>query len=510
MLRSTPQATRPKTEPKTEPKTQPKTPRAVTTKRSLLKTKPLRLKPHSTFSTSTTEATNQTHDEQHDSVSNPTLRAALSKDPAVRFSARNKYIQRRHLERDHLIHTHHNDVRIFACNLTETLRTAVKKHNMSLLEAETWGGYAAGTALYAGTLRGNDRVIFEAFLNNKQDQTNHLYVEAFAVGEIRGFSSIKTPDVDPTDGYTHPGTGVVRLTKALYQHRRKFQSTLPSTGDPMKDWQFVYSQSEQIPTYVQTETLVSQDPETGEVIVDFCGASLVQVLGGDAVGSERVRILAAKKLKRLEDETDDQYVKRVQLHEYSERVIDEDMPTIVKKYGSLGYVSTLIGINPETLGKPAGIQNVGNVDHVFDWELFERSVLQSALREKPLTNVINTETGSEVTELSLQQDGKFQYQFEYRPLQFFCRCYQTDSHGKLMSLPKDVLTSLLQDEIVTFTCDFCATEDEIQRTQVQNAIAEKDEMEKQLLEQQTHDQQPALADATPTPELQSKGGAVVH
>lgn len=443
----------------------------------------------------------------------PGIRQTLSKDPTQRFAARNAFIRKRHTEKDHLIHTHHNDLRLFSCNLTNTLRTAVQKHKMTRLEAEIWGGYASGTALYAGLLRGNDRIIMESFLNNKEGQTNHIYVEAFAVGEIRGFSSIKNHDI--TEHGEHPGTGVIRLTKAIHQHRRKYNSTLPATGDPMQDWQQLYTQSEQIPTYVQTETVLHEDPETGEVIVDFCGASLVQVLGGDATESERVRVLSEKRLRRLEDETEHQYIKRVQLSEYRDRVVDEDMPAIVKEYGSAGYLSRLLGIDPDTLGRPENMFNAGNTEKVFDWELFERSLLQSSLRDKPLAHMVDN-NGITIAEPATQE-GKFQYSMEYRPLQFFCRCYQTDTHGKLMSLPKDLLVSLTEDEIVTFTCDFCSNHDDISREQVQRAVDEKTEMERKVAEEIAQQQSPAVptggdndAAAPVVAELADKNAATQH
>eukprot|EP00461_Guttulinopsis_vulgaris_P003321 UN03322 len=59
---------------------------------------------------------------------------------------------------------------------------------------------------------------------------------------------------------------------------------------------------------------------------------------------------------------------------------------------------------------------------------------------------------------------------EYRPLQFFCRCFQTPPKDKLIGLPKDLLESLMQDESVTFTCDFCATDTEITQEMIATAI----------------------------------------
>eukprot|EP00461_Guttulinopsis_vulgaris_P002639 UN02640 len=234
--------------------------------------------------------------------------------PAERFQNRNAFMRRRHIEKDHLVHTHKDDLRIFAANLTNTLREAVTKHKLTRLEAELWGGYAVGTALYAGSLRGNDRVICEAFLQHPgEEQGNHLYVEAFAVGEIRGFASVQTvkPDQNDTD---HPGTGVLRLTKAIYAHRRKYQSTTPAGGDPMKDWQMLYDQSEQVQTYFQPEVHLSEDAE-GNVIVDFCGATLIQALGGDATPQKIEHALSQKVFKRGEEETEHEFAKRVQLYE---------------------------------------------------------------------------------------------------------------------------------------------------------------------------------------------------
>lgn len=78
--------------------------------------------------------------------------------PLTRAEKRKLFFERRLIHRDHVVRAHHFDLRIAAIRFTDTVNDAVNRHEMSELEAQLWAPLAAGTALHASMLRGDERV----------------------------------------------------------------------------------------------------------------------------------------------------------------------------------------------------------------------------------------------------------------------------------------------------------------------------------------------------------------
>lgn len=108
--------------------------------------------------------------------------------------------------KDHIIHGQHYDVRVAAVRNTDTLRDAAARHGLMSEEASYWGPMAAGASLYASFLRGDERVKVEiamqgadTFSNGSSDdgdgdgggEINTVYIEGFAVGEVRGYAKFE-------------------------------------------------------------------------------------------------------------------------------------------------------------------------------------------------------------------------------------------------------------------------------------------------------------------------------
>jgi redox-regulated HSP33 family molecular chaperone len=185
------------------------------------------------------------------------------------------------------------------------------------------------------------------------------------------------------------------------------------------------------------------------------------------------------------EETDEQYVKRVQLERLQARAASLDMRGIMTQHGVAAYVACLLGETVESLGQRAAEGGVaeGNVNGEFDFEAMERYLIDSGIREKALKKAAEAAPAADVVQdvLSGVQGAvaahQYKYHFQYRPVAFFCRCYQTKVEHKLAQMPVDLLQSLREDGGAAFTCDYCNAKQDVTVEHLEEAIHSKEAKE---------------------------------
>jgi redox-regulated HSP33 family molecular chaperone len=244
--------------------------------------------------------------------------------------------------------------------------------------------------------------------------------------------------------------------------------------------------------------------------VRFCGGVLVQVLAGAPDPALAAEILAERAAAKAAadaaavtavsskagagsetvggqghvEETDDSYVKRVQMERLRARVRGLDMQRLMGSCGVAGYVAAVLGEgsaivaaagaaegaadaaaaenaeNAETetttpaalaaLGAtPSAVRESGwNLHGEFDFEALERRLISSTYAQQQLAKDPET-----VRALYGENRG-----WAYRPVAFFCRCSQAKPEEKLRQLPVDVLDELAAEGEAVFTCEFCRHE----------------------------------------------------
>ncbi|GLE05978.1 hypothetical protein PINS_up015189 [Pythium insidiosum] len=88
-----------------------------------------------------------------------------------------------------------------------------------------------------------------------QNQSNdEVYVEAMAVGEVRGKATLSGP-VSPR---LFSG-GQMHVSKILYGATKPYVTAVPASGHAELDWQMFYDISEQVPTRVRIDHAVDSD-----------------------------------------------------------------------------------------------------------------------------------------------------------------------------------------------------------------------------------------------------------
>lgn len=90
--------------------------------------------------------------------------------------------------------------------------------------------------------RGEERVIAKQVGSGS---VREVYVEALAVGELRGYAHPKDHFSASQVSEDDVGPGVLQVQRILYGETRPFSSTVDSAGDIVRDWQHFLAQSDQ-------------------------------------------------------------------------------------------------------------------------------------------------------------------------------------------------------------------------------------------------------------------------
>lgn len=144
---------------------------------------------------------------------------------------------------------------------TEIVRTAQKRHNLSLLNTVLLGRTLTASLLLASELKGEERIRLRAEGNGP---VGMILTEANRAGEVRGYAQHPDVELDYTDENTSVsqglGIGVLTVSKVLYNEAEPRTSTIQlHKGDITTDIAHYLTQSEQIPSAVLLDMDI--DPE---------------------------------------------------------------------------------------------------------------------------------------------------------------------------------------------------------------------------------------------------------
>ncbi|MEX0681632.1 MAG: Hsp33 family molecular chaperone HslO [Balneolales bacterium] len=186
--------------------------------------------------------------------------------------------KQRFLHRDRLLRavTRDGNYRISIAKTTNLVRTARKKHNLSLLASILLGRALTGTILMAANLKGEERIQLKLEGNGP---IGAVITEATGHGEVRGYVVHPEAELDLLnddklgDGI---GIGVLSVSKILYNKARPVTGTVAlARGNVNEDLAHYFLQSEQIPSAVSIDVGLDDQGEISEA-----GGVLVQAMPG--------------------------------------------------------------------------------------------------------------------------------------------------------------------------------------------------------------------------------------
>ncbi|TYP93881.1 molecular chaperone Hsp33 [Fodinibius salinus] len=174
-------------------------------------------------------------------------------------------------------------LKISVVKMTDVVKTAKEKHNLSLLNTILLGRGMIGTMLMASELKGEERIKMRI---EGDGPVGLLTAEANCVGEVRGY--VQNPeveldyskDVSLGDGL---GLGVLTFSKILYNEAKPKHSSIELVnGNITDDLAYYMVQSEQIPSAILLDVgidqqgnvtqagglLIQRMPEAQEGIID--------------------------------------------------------------------------------------------------------------------------------------------------------------------------------------------------------------------------------------------------
>lgn len=187
------------------------------------------------------------------------------------------------IQKDRLIKGISTDghLKISVVKTTDVVKTARRKHDLSLLNTVLLGRALTGTMLLASELKGEERIKLRI---EGQGPVGLLVAEANRVGEVRGY--VQNPqaeldysqnDVSLSDGL---GLGVLTVSKTLYNKAEPRTSTIELVnGNITDDLAYYMVQSEQIPSALLLDVGIDDEGEITEA-----GGLLIQRLPDAAEG----------------------------------------------------------------------------------------------------------------------------------------------------------------------------------------------------------------------------------
>lgn len=152
-------------------------------------------------------------------------------------------------------------LKISVVKTTDIIKTARKKHNLSLLNTVLLGRALTGTLLMASELKGEERLKMRI---EGQGPVSLLVAEANRVGEVRGY--VQNPqatldysgsDTNISDGL---GIGVMNISKTLYNEAEPRHSSIELiNGNITDDLAYYMVQSEQIPSAILLDVGINEE-----------------------------------------------------------------------------------------------------------------------------------------------------------------------------------------------------------------------------------------------------------
>lgn len=173
------------------------------------------------------------------------------------------------------------DIKISAVKTTDVVKTARRKHGLSLLNTVLLGRALTATMLMASELKGEERI--QMRLEGK-GPVGLLVAEANRVGEVRGYVQHPQAELDYTDTQTSLsdglGVGILTIRKTLYNEAEPRTSNIELVqGNVTDDVAYYMVQSEQLPSAVLLDVGLNSRGEITEA-----GGVLVQRMPGAPEG----------------------------------------------------------------------------------------------------------------------------------------------------------------------------------------------------------------------------------
>ena len=189
------------------------------------------------------------------------------------------------LKRDRLLRALSTDglYRISIAKTTDIVRTAQKKHGLSLLGTVLLGRVLTGCLLLASSLKGEERIQIKM---EGSGPAGAVIAEATSNGEVRGYATRPDAELDFRDNRSLGdgiGAGVMTVTRILYNRARPVSGTVALVrGNVNEDLAHYLLQSEQIPSAVSLDVALDENGD-----VSGAGGVLVQAMP-DAVQDKTI------------------------------------------------------------------------------------------------------------------------------------------------------------------------------------------------------------------------------
>jgi molecular chaperone Hsp33 len=171
-------------------------------------------------------------------------------------------------------------VRAFACQTTNLVAEACRRHETPPLAAMALGEALTGGVMFGTLLKVGQRVAVK-FMGNKTRRK--IIVESANNGKIRGYVSMPEEDILLSDAMSQldsqffESDGHLTVVKDL-RLQNLYESVVSLTGDGIvADFNGYLNQSEQIPAAIEAGVLLSKTAE-GESVIEAAGGVLVQAL----------------------------------------------------------------------------------------------------------------------------------------------------------------------------------------------------------------------------------------
>ncbi len=137
--------------------------------------------------------------------------------------------------------------------------TAQLNHKLSQPPAFVLARILTGASMLASLLKGEERVVLEI---EGSGIVSRALAEALQVGEVRGYARLSeiTEPIMVNNISDFVGLGLLKVTKIMYNHKQPVQGIVHlQYGDLANDLAYYFTQSEQVPTFIQMDTQFADD-----------------------------------------------------------------------------------------------------------------------------------------------------------------------------------------------------------------------------------------------------------
>lgn len=156
--------------------------------------------------------------------------------------------------------------KIAVVKTTDVVKTAQRKHELSLLNTVLLGRALTGTMLLASELKGEERVQLRL---EGEGPVGQVVAEASRIGEVRGYVQRPEVELDYSDEEVNLGDGLgiglLTVIKTLYNEAEPQRSTIELIeGNVTNDLAYYMVQSEQVPSALLLDVGIDDNGDVTE------------------------------------------------------------------------------------------------------------------------------------------------------------------------------------------------------------------------------------------------------